>query len=223
MIKRLNSYCLLLISLLVISCGGNKENDKLPILGRKKIIERFEGGNTFFDTLDHKIADFSFLNQDSAIVTNDNYEGKIYIADFFFTSCPTICPAMKKQMLRVYEEFEGNNKVAILSHTIDPEYDNVTVLRDYAERLGVSSGKWNFVTGDLDQIYDLGEKSYMVTAGEDEEAPGGYIHSGAFLLVDMDRRIRGIYDGTIPEDVDVLMNDIERLLMEYGGTGLSEK
>jgi len=187
------------------------------------MIERFEGEKTFFDTLDHKIADFSFLNQDSAIVTNDNYKGKIYIADFFFTSCPTICPAMKKQMLRVYDEFEGNSKVAILSHTIDPEYDNVTVLRDYAERLGVSSSKWNFVTGDLDQIYDLGEKSYMVTAGEDEEAPGGYIHSGAFLLVDMDRRIRGIYDGTIPEDVDVLMNDIERLLMEYGGTGLSEK
>ena len=223
MFRKLNLCYLLFVFLLVISCGGNNEKDKLPVLGRKKIIERFEGGKTFFDTLDHKIADFGFLNQDSAIVTNDNYKGKIYIADFFFTSCPTICPAMKKQMLRVYEEFEGNDKVAILSHTIDPEYDNVTVLRDYAERLGVSSSKWNFVTGDLDEIYDLGEKSYMVTAGEDEEAPGGYIHSGAFLLVDMDRRIRGIYDGTIPEDVDVLMNDIGRLLMEYEGAGLSEK
>lgn len=223
MIKGISSYCLFLVSLLVISCGGNDQNDKLPILGRKKIIERYDGGKTFFDTLDHKIADFSFLNQDSAIVTNDNYKKKIYITDFFFTSCPTICPAMKKQMLRVYEQFENNNKVAILSHTIDPEYDNVAVLRDYAERLGVGSPKWNFVTGDLDQIYDLGEKSYMVTAGEDEEAPGGYIHSGAFLLVDMDRRIRGIYDGTIPEDVDVLMNDIERLLMEYADAGLSEK
>ncbi|MFT7031862.1 MAG: protein SCO1/2 [Cyclobacteriaceae bacterium] len=222
--RKLNSCCILLVSILVISCGGNNDkNDKLPVLGRKKIIERFEGGKTFFDTLEHKIADFSFLNQDSAIVTNDNYEGKIYIADFFFTSCPTICPTMKKQMLRVYEGFEGNDKIAILSHTIDPEYDNVMVLRDYAERLGVSSSKWNFVTGDLDEIYDLGEKSYMVTAGEDEEAPGGYIHSGAFLLVDMNRRIRGIYDGTIPEDVDVLMNDIGRLLMEYEGAGLSEK
>lgn len=223
MINRLKPYCLLLISLLTISCGGNSESDKLPVLGRKKFVERFEGGNIFYDTLDHKIADFSILNQDSTIVTNDYYKNKIYIADFFFTSCPTICPAMKKQMLRVYEEFEDNNKVAILSHTIDPEYDNVTVLKDYAERLGVSSDKWNFVTGDMDQIYDLGEKSYMVTAGEDEEAAGGYIHSGAFLLVDMDRRIRGIYDGTIPEDVDVLMNDIERLLLEYKDVGLSEK
>lgn len=216
--KRINSiYVILLAAMLALSCGGNNSNDQLPILGRKKIVERVEEGKTNYDTLDHKIADFSFLNQDSLVVTNANYERKIYVADFFFTSCPTICPAMKKQMLRVYKAFEMNDQLGILSHTIDPKYDNVSVLKDYAERLEVSSSKWNFVTGDFDEIYNLGEKSYMVTAGEDEDAPGGYIHSGAFLLVDMDRRIRGIYDGTIPEDVDVLINDIRRLLKEYGG------
>ena len=118
-------------------------------------------------------------------------------------------------MLRIYNEFESNDQVGILSHTIDPKYDNVTVLKEYADRLEVNGSKWNLVTGDLDEIYTIGEESYMVVAGEDAGAPGGFVHSGAFLLVDMDRRIRGIYDGTIPEEVDILINDIRRLLKEY--------
>ncbi|WP_420576011.1 SCO family protein [Ekhidna sp.] len=118
-------------------------------------------------------------------------------------------------MLRIYEKFESNPEVAILSHTIDPTYDTVALLKDYSQRLGVSSDKWKFVTGDQDYIYDLAEGSYMSIADEDSDAPGGYIHSGAFLLVDKERRIRGVYDGTLPEQVDVLMNDIEKLLKEY--------
>ena len=122
---------------------------------------------------------------------------------------------MKTQMLRVYETYEENEEVAILSHTIDPEYDNVGVLKDYADRLEVNSTKWHFVTGDKDEIHQLGEKSYLVTVGEDEYAPGGYIHSGAFLLIDKERRIRGVYDGTEADQVDRLIRDIRILLMEY--------
>ena len=114
-------------------------------------------------------------------------------------------------MLRVYEEYKNDPEVAILSHSIDPTHDTVAVLHDFAEKLGVESSKWHFVTGDKDEIYDIGETSYMVVANEDEEAAGGYIHSGAFLLVDKKGRIRGVYDGTVPEQVDVLINDIKRL------------
>lgn len=217
MIDQFKVLCFLLIVALLGACGQGKP-DKLPVYGQKKIEEKNEGGNIVYDTIPHTISDFSFIDQDSAVITNDSFKGKIYVSDFFFTSCPTICPAMKKQMLRVYNKFLENDKVIILSHTIDPAYDNVAVLKDYSERLGVESSKWHFVTGDEEEIFDIGEKSYMVTAGADADAPGGYIHSGAFLLVDMDRRIRGVYDGTIADEVDVLMNDIERLLKEYEGT-----
>lgn len=194
---------------------GSEQSESLPIYGERHYDEQKQ------DTVYHQVADFSFVDQDSTVVTPATFENKVYVTDFFFTSCPTICPVMKKEMLRVYETFEGNNEVAILSHTIDPEYDTVGLLHDYAARLGVSSDRWHFVTGDKDAIYDMGLKSYMVTAMEDEEAPGGFIHSGAFVLVDKDRRIRGLYDGTVPEQVDVLINDIRRLLAEQEGSSAS--
>ncbi len=207
---------MLLCAVVLVAVGCvDKGTDQLPIMGRSKVVEKKVGGKVVYDTIPHTIADFQFVNQDSTLITNDTFKGKVYVADFFFTSCPTICPLMKKQMLRVYERFRANDKVAILSHSIDPTYDNVAVLKSYAEGLGVSSDKWHFVTGDEDDIFNIGEKSYMVTAGADETAPGGYIHSGAFLLIDMDRRVRGLYDGTIPDEVDILMNDIDRLLSEY--------
>ncbi|MEQ9467780.1 MAG: SCO family protein [Ekhidna sp.] len=198
---------ILLPLIILIACDQQSSSEKLPYLG-----------NTIFeenDTIYHTIQNFQLVDQDSSIVTNETFAGQVYVADFFFTSCPTICPKMKAQMLRVYNKFKDNPEVAILSHTIDPTYDTVALLKDYSERLGVSSDKWKFVTGDQDYIYDLAEKSYMSIADEDEDAPGGYIHSGAFLLVDKERRIRGVYDGTVPEQVDVMMNDIERLLKEY--------
>lgn len=191
----------------LIACDQQSSNEKLPILGNKIYEEN--------DTIYHTIQDFQLVDQDSSSVTNETFSDKVYVADFFFTSCPTICPKMKAQMLRVYGKFENNPEVAILSHTIDPAYDTVALLKDYSERLGVSADKWKFVTGYQDYIYELAEKSYMSIADEDGNAPGGFVHSGAFLLVDKDRRIRGFYDGTVPEQVDVLMNDIERLLKEY--------
>lgn len=190
-----------------VSCE-NKQ-DKLPILGHKSI----EGKDTTY----HQIADFTFVNQDSQLVNNETFTNQIYVADFFFISCPTICPVMKKQMIRVYERFKNNPEVALLSHTIDPRHDSISVLKEYASQLGIETSKWHMVTGKQDAIYDIALKSYMVTAMEDSTAKdeGGIIHSGAFLLVDKNRRIRGQYDGTKEEEVNLLMKDMEKLLKEY--------
>ena len=197
----------LILIVLLIGCNPSKEQASLPIYGNKIFEEN--------DTIYHKIADFRLVDQDSSWVTNETFENQIYVSDFFFTSCPTICPKMKQQMLRVYEKFEENQEVAILSHTIDPKHDTVAVLKDFADKLGINSNRWKFVTGDQDYIYDLGETSYMVMADEDADAEGGFIHSGAFLLVDKERRIRGVYDGTVEEQVDILLKDMEKLLSEY--------
>lgn len=203
---------LLLVSTVVISlvavvssCGPGYK--KLPIFG-----ERYFDGK---DTIYHTIAPFSFVNQDSVVVTNQTFDNKIYVADFFFTTCRTICPRMKKQMSRVYDATAGQPDVLILSHSIDPEYDTVGLLHDYAERMGVSSERWHFVTGVKDSIFKAAQTSYFVTAAEDSAEPDGFIHSGAFLLVDKERRIRGKYNGVDPVDVDRLIADITTLRKEY--------
>jgi protein SCO1/2 len=185
-------------------------------LGRKEVIQKEVNGKMVSDTLYHTIGDFQFVDQDSMLVTPQSYKDKIYVADFFFTSCPTICPIMKTQMLRVYEAYKDNPDVMILSHTIDPEYDTVALLKDFALRLGIEGNeKWKFVTGDKDHIYEIGQTRYMVSATEDPSEPGGYVHSGAFILVDKEQRIRGIYDGTKEDQVDRLIKDIPRLLKTY--------
>lgn len=202
------SFISLLIIIIGISFLFSCENTsrKLPILGEREFING--------DSVYHTIPDFSFINQDSLVVTNKSYEGKIYVTDFFFTTCPTICPVMKKQMLRVFEKYKENPAVGILSHTIDPRHDSVAVLREYAKRLGVTGNMWNFVTGEKEKIYNIGEKSYYVTAGEDSTAAGGIIHSGAFILVDTKRRVRGVYDGTKEQEVTKLLKDMDVLLNE---------
>lgn len=187
------------------SCIEQKEQ-KLPIFGEKEV--------TPTDTVYHTIGNFRFVNQDSNVVTNETVRNKIYVADFFFTSCRTICPVMKTQMMRVYEAVEDDPEVLLLSHTIDPEYDTVGLLHDYAERLGVKSDKWHFLTGQKDSIYYLAQTSYFATAMEAESEPDGFIHSGAFLLIDKEGRIRGKYDGTKEEEVNKLIKDIEILKRE---------
>jgi protein SCO1/2 len=205
-------FILLLISM-VVACSGR--NESLPILGRKEINNVTFEGKIQADTIYHTIRDFSFTNQYGENVTQETFRDKIYVADFFFTTCPTICPIMKTQMLRVYEKYKDNPEFGILSHTLDPKHDSVSVLYDFSDRLGVTGDTWHFVTGDMADIYDIGQNSYMVTAREDPDEPGGILHSGAFLLVDKQRRIRGIYDGTKEDKVDMLILDIERLLKEY--------
>lgn len=188
---------------LLAACDRTKP---LPIYGERKVSGT--------DTVYHTIAPFSFVNQDSARVTGDTFRGKIYVADFFFTSCRTICPIMKTQMLRVYEATESMPDVLILSHTIDPMHDDVAKLHDFADRLGASSARWHFVTGVKDSIYHIAQTSYFATAMEDQTEPDGFIHSGAFLLVDKKGRIRGKYDGTVEQEVNRLIGDIKRLRLE---------
>ena len=180
--------------------------ERLPILGERAIA-----GN---DTVYHTIAPFHFTDQDNIGITQESFKDKIYVADFFFTSCRTICPIMKTQMLRVYEATREMPDVLILSHTIDPEYDTVALLHDFARRLGVESKRWHFVTGVKDSIYKIAQTGYFATAMEDKTEPEGFIHSGAFLLIDKQRRIRGKYDGTKEEDVNRLISDIVKLRKE---------
>jgi protein SCO1 len=194
-----------LFCLLANGCTDKKEAP-LPIFGEREVVGT--------DTVYHTIGDFKFVDQDSATVTNETFRDKIYVADFFFTSCRTICPIMKTQMRRVYDSIQNDPEVLLLSHSIDPEYDTVGLLHDYAERLGVKSSKWHFVTGNKDDIYKIAQTSYFATALEDKSEPDGFIHSGAFLLIDRHKRIRGKYDGTKEEDVNRLMGDIQKLKEE---------
>jgi protein SCO1 len=199
--------CFLLFAfcVLLLSCT-RQEEQRLPVFGEKDI--------TGSDTVYHTIGKFRLVNQDSVVITNETLHGKIYVADFFFTSCRTICPVMKTQMLRVYESIKNDADVLLVSHTIDPEYDTVALLHDYADRLGVKSDKWFFLTGRKDSIYYLAQTSYFATAMEDESEADGFIHSGAFLLIDKKGRIRGKYDGTKEADVDKLLKDIQVLKKE---------
>jgi protein SCO1/2 len=191
------------------------QNEQLPIFGQREVVTREVNGKQVTDTVYHTIAPFRFINQDSTVITNEVFSGKIYVADFFFTSCRTICPIMKTQMVRVYEQVQDDAGVLILSHTIDPEYDTVGLLRDFANRLGVKSSTWHFATGQpKEYVFDLAQKSYFATAMEDKTEPDGFIHSGAFLLIDTHGRIRGKYDGTKEDDVNRLMKDIQRLKRE---------
>jgi protein SCO1/2 len=208
-------FVLCFVGLVWLSPCSQKKDKPLPIYGHREVVVNEVDGNKVIDTVYHKIANFSFVNQDSATVTNENFKDKIYVADFFFTSCRTICPKMKTQMLRVYDSIQNLNDVLILSHTIDPTYDTVGLLHDFAERLGVTSDKWHFVTGNKDSIYNLAQTSYFATAMEDKTEPDGFIHSGAFLLIDKQGRIRGKYDGTVEEDVNRLIVDIKRLRKDY--------
>ena len=151
----------------------------------------------------HKIEDFKLFNQNNKIVTNETYDGKIYIADFFFTTCPGICPIMKDNMIILQNEFIDDDQVLLLSHTVTPEIDSVSVLKKYSQEKGIVDSKWNMVTGDKKQIYNLARKSYLVA--EDIEGSDFYdmIHTENFVLVDSQRRIRGFYDGTDSDVMDI--------------------
>lgn len=203
----------MVIALLLAACG-HQSDQRLPYLGERRLVETTVNGQTVLDTVYHTIGEFAFVDQDSAIITNETVSGAIYVADFFFTSCRTICPIMKTQMLRVYDSIQDLPDVLLLSHTIDPEYDTVGLLHDFASRLGVKSAKWHFLTGDKDEIYSVAAKGYFATAMEAPDEPDGFIHSGAFLLIDKQGHIRGKYDGTQEDDVNRLIRDINRLRKE---------
>lgn len=200
-------YLFFLAALIVVlaSCQSNQSPDALPILGPPSLS--LNGDSV------HVIPDFSFIDQDSQVVTNETFAGKAYVADFFFIACPTICPKTAKQMLRIYEHFKDEPRLELLGHTLAPKYDTVAALNRYAKGLGVTTNKWHFVTGDQQAIYKIAPE-YMSIALEDTDAPGGINHSGYLILVDKNRHIRSFCNGTDPEDVDRFILDIEKLMNE---------
>ncbi|MEZ4983484.1 MAG: SCO family protein [Saprospiraceae bacterium] len=216
--KRLLWYTWLVGSAIVTFNSCQPDTAPLPYYGFHA-IDAVTG-----DTLYHRIRDFEFIDQDSQLVTNAYFDGKIYVADFFFTSCPTICPVVKAQMMRIYEKYEADDRLLLLSHSIDVRRDTVSKLKQYAIGLGADSPRWRFVTGNRDSIYAI-TYDYISTALDNPDAPGGFDHSGWILLIDENRHIRAYADGTKPEKVDIFLKQIDKLLqeMENKKTDLREK
>ena len=163
----------------------------------------------------HTIADFSLTNQNGKAISNEDYKDKIYIADFFFTTCPTICPIMTDNMFNIQKQLLNDDEVMLLSHSVTPVIDSVAQLKKYALEKGVIDSKWNLVTGDKKQIYDLARKSYMAVKTDGDGGPFDMIHTENFILVDKERRIRGTYDGTNPEEIEKLLADLKILKASY--------
>ncbi|GAB3270452.1 hypothetical protein GCM10027347_41160 [Larkinella harenae] len=213
MLSILKNSTFIAAAIALLSACSSSEN-RLPIYGERDVVTKEVDGKPVTDTAYYQIPSFQFVNQDSLPVSNQTFDGKIYITDFFFVTCPTICPKMKTQMKRVYDKFKGNPDVMFLSYTIDPKHDTPAVLKEFASNLGVTGDQWQFATGPKEEIFKTG-KSYMVVAQEDAGAPGGLLHSGHFVLVDKEKHVRGMYDGTTEEGANKLMADIDRLLAEY--------
>lgn len=183
----------------------------LPILGERKPVTKIVDGKSVIDSGYQTIPAFKFVNQYGDTITNKNLDGKIYVADFFFTSCPSICPIMQRNMLTVYNEFKNDPNVKILSHTIDPKHDTIPVLKHYADKLGITGNSWWLLRGPKEETYQLAEKHYLVQVNDGKD---GLIHEGWFLLIDKQKRIRGSYDGTVPEQVTKLIADMHTLQLE---------
>ncbi len=185
----------------------------LPIIQPAEVNAALVDSTLHYKKKYHTIAPFSLKNQNNETITEANYKDKIYVADFFFTTCQAICPIMTGHMVQIQQKLKDDPEVLLLSHTVIPEIDTVAQLKKYALEKGVNDAKWNLVTGDKKQIYDLARKSYL--AAEDVPfSPYDLIHTENFVLVDKKKRIRGFYDGTLDEDIARLLHDIEILKNE---------
>lgn len=194
----------------VILSTGKTNFIHLPYIGEKELASNGK------DTIYHAVPPFKFINQEGDTITDKNYEGKIYVADYFFATCKTICPKMATELQRVQEAFAyTNGQVQIVSHTVNPEDDSVPVLKAYAGMVHADPEIWNFVTGDKKQLYDIARNGYLVNAMEGDGGPDDFIHSELFVLVDKEKHIRGIYDGTNIKEVNDLLDDIKVLIAEY--------
>ncbi len=187
-------------------CTEKKSSVLLPIYGEKKIIAG--------DTIYHQIASFNLTNQIGQVVNQNTTKNKIYIANFFFASCQSICPMMSNQLQEVQKAFLADDSVLILSHSVNPLHDTVAVLSNYGDTYGAKTNKWHLLTGNKKQIYDLAKTSYLVNAFEDDGSPEGFLHSELFLLIDKKSRIRGMYDGTNTSEVKKLIEDVKLLKQE---------
>ena len=191
-----------------------KPVEVLPIYQPAEVNEKLVDSSIIHIAKYHKISDFKLTNQNGKEITQANYKDKIYVADFFFTTCQDICPIMTKNMYQLQEELKNDNQILLLSHTVIPEVDTVEQLKKYAIENNVDDSKWNLVTGDKKQIYELARKSYL--AVEDSNFNEyDMIHTENFMLIDKERQIRGFYDGTNSEDINRLLKDIEILKQSY--------
>lgn len=196
--------------LYVVLTTGKHSFVRLPYYGEKMLADNGK------DTIYHSIPSFKFVNQNGDTISDKTYDGKIYVADYFFTTCKTICPKMTSELIRVQEKFAyTNGMVQILSHTVNPENDSVPVLKAYANMVHADQKMWSFVTGDKKQLYDLARNGYLLNALEGDGGPDDFIHSELFILVDKEKHIRGIYDGTKITDVSKLIDGIKVLMAEY--------
>ena len=206
----------IVFSVIVLSLfySALKPKKMLPIFNPSDVNPELVDSTVQYKSKYHTIADFSFVNQNGKTITQKDYEGKIYVADFFFTTCPTICPKMTANLSEIQTAFANNPKVKLLSHTVFPETDSVPVLKEYAIEHKVDDSKWNLVTGDKKEIYTMARKSYLaVKLGKPSELYD-MVHTENFVLVDTKKRVRGFYDGTNKEDMKRLIEDITFLTSE---------
>jgi protein SCO1/2 len=221
MLSTLRKYKLFLSTVIVLSAiiltlfySALKPKKMLPIYNPSMVNPELVDSTVQYISKYHTISDFSFTNQNGKIITQKDYDGKIYVADFFFTTCGSICPKMTMNLAVIQKEMINNPKVMLLSHTVFPETDSVAVLKKYAIKNGVLDNKWNLVTGDKKQIYTMARKSYLaVKLGKPNELYD-MVHTENFVLVDSKRRVRGFYDGTKEEDIQRLIDDINFLCSE---------
>ena len=203
-------YACILIFALVVAC--NQENEKqLPIYNPVDFEPKLVDKTLRNVNKNHTVSDFNLTNQNGVIITSKDYENKIYVVDFFFTSCPSICPIMTNNMLKIQEEFIDNSQVKLLSLSVTPEIDNVKVLKQYAIEKGVNDSKWNITTGPKKHIYELARKSYFAVVEQGDGGLQDFIHTPNFILIDTKKQIRGIYDGTDENEILRLVEDIKIL------------
>ena len=207
---------LLVLSVIIISFIYQilKPNDVLPIFQPAEVNYELVDSTIQHVKKYHTIADFSLINQNGKTITQEDYKDKIYVADFFFTTCLTICPIMTDNMVVIQEELKNDSEVMLLSHSVTPVIDSVAQLKKYALEKGVNDENWNLVTGDKKQIYSLARKSYLAVKEDGNGDEYDMIHTENFILVDKKKRIRGFYDGTKDEDIEQLLKDIEILKKE---------
>lgn len=206
-----------ILSIIIISIFYNilKVDRILPIYQPAMVNDEMVDSTIQYQKKYHTIADFSLTNQNGKTITQDDYKDKIYVADFFFTTCQTICPIMTDHMYKIQKEILNDDDVMLLSHSVTPKIDSVAQLKRYALKKGVNDTKWNLVTGDKKQIYELARKSYMAVKTEGNGDAYDMVHTENFMLIDKKRQIRGYYDGTKPEDITRLIEDIKVLKKEY--------
>jgi protein SCO1/2 len=207
---------LIVFSVVTISLfySALKPQKTLPIYNPSDVNPELVDSTIQYKSKYHTIADFSFVNQNGDTITQKNYEGKIYVADFFFTTCGSICPKMSTNLSEVQKAVLNNPKVMLLSHTVFPEVDSVSVLKAYAIKYGVVDSKWNLVTGDKKEIYTMARKSYLAVKLGRPDQLYDMVHTENFVLVDQKRRVRGFYDGTNKEEIKRLIDDINFLSNE---------